>query len=606
MGVQIQEENMKNVGPRISPFFLLFLVIALSFEVLATELDPSKYISIEEIRPDMEAYCLTVFSGTEVEKFNLKVLSVVRGAKPAQDMILVLGTDERFQHSSAVHGCSGSSVFIDGRLAGALAAGWDGSLDSLYLVRPIKDMLEVGTAQVSDVSSNRMTTRFDFSEPLSIEAYYQQSMERLEGLSSGSRMYLPLSSTLPSAVLQQYVTVLKGMGFLPIAAEGLLPSRSFDEVGVYERGGVLTLVLCGGDISLSATGTATEVIDDQVYGFGHMFKGKGPVNLPMATGVIHTVVASRQNSFKLSSPGPVSGTFEFDQVSGVRGTIGQVPKTIPLRIEVERYNDPQQRVYDCYIAVDQELTPMILQAVLSGAANMQGPMPLEHTIRYSAQIALDSGELLSIENVSSSRQVAEMVQEFYSVVSLLMNNPFGEVAINSIDVKMNIEPVNTTASVWAVDVDQTDVYPGQTVTAAVVLKSYRSQEQTVTIDLKIPGTLKPGNYKINIFGQDDYQSFISKIAPQRFRAFDLKSLKAALNTLLGFRRDRLYAVMEVPASGVVIRQHELGKLPGTKTLLMQDSKRLQPLEAYRAWKENDVEIDKIVSGTAEIEIKVKQ
>jgi hypothetical protein len=597
---------MIKCGALMSSSVIVLLILTMTLSAAGFSLDTSEYIGIDEIHPDMEAYCLSVFSGTEVEKFGLKILSVVRGAKPGQDMILVLGTDERFQHSSAVHGCSGSSVFIDGRLAGALAAGWDGSLDALYLVRPIKDMLEVGSVE-SSVSANDMrASGFDFSQPLNLETYHQQSIGQLQNQNNDSRMYFPLSSSLPARVLQEHDHVLKGMGFLPVAAAGLLPSRSFEEVGVYERGSVLSLVLCGGDISLAATGTVTEVVGDQVYGFGHQFRGQGAIDLPMATGVVHTVVASRKSSFKLSSPGPVSGTLCFDQGSAVRGTIGQMPKTLPLRIEVDRYNDPQSRVYDCYLAVDQAVTPMILQAVLDGAANMQGPMPLEHTIRYSGQIALDGGESIAIDNVSSDRQTSEMGREFYSAVSLLLNNPFGEVDINSIDVKMSMEPVNTTASVWAVDVSRTHVHPGQTITAAVVLRSYRLEEQTVTIDLKIPETLAPGNYKVQILGADDYQSFVSKMAPQKFRAVDLKSLKTALSTLLRYRRDRLYAVVEIPASGVVIRQHELGQLPGTKTLLMQDSKRVQPLEAYRAWAENHIAMDMIVQGTAEIEIIVKQ
>jgi hypothetical protein len=283
-----------------------------------------------------------------------------------------------------------------------------------------------------------------------------------------------------------------------------------------------------------------------------------------------------------------------------------MPKTIPLRIEVDRYNDPQTRVYDCYLAVDQAVTPMILQAVLDGAANMQGPMPLEHTIRYSAQISLEGGESFVIDNVSSGRQTSEIGRELYSAVSLLLGNPFGEVNIDSVVVKMSMEPVNTAASIWAVDVSQTNVRPGQTITATVVLRSYRSQEETVTVDLKIPDTLRPGNYKIQIMGGADYQSFVSGMAPQRFIAVDLTSLKAALGKLFEGRRDRLYAVMQIPASGVVIRQHELGQLPPTKMLLMQDSKRLQPLEAYKAWTENHIAIDWVVGGSAEIEIIVKQ
>ena len=596
---------MIKCGALTSSSLIVLLTLALTLSAVGFSLDTSKYIGIDEIHPDMEAYCLSVFSGTEIEKFGLKILSVVRGAKPGQDMILVLGTDERFQHSSAVHGCSGSSVFIDGRLAGALAAGWDGSLDALYLVRPIKDMLEVGSVVSSSSANDMRGSGYDFSQPLNLESYYQQSAGESQNQHHDSRMYLPLSSSLPGQVLQEHGHALKGMGFLPAAA-GLLPSRSFEEVGDYERGSVLSLVLCGGDISLAATGTVTEVVGDQVYGFGHQFRGQGAIDLPMATGVVHTVVASRKSSFKLSSPGPVSGTLCFDQGSAVRGTIGQMPKTLPLRIEVDRYNDPQSRVYDCYLAVDQSVTPMILQVVLDGAANMQGPMPLEHTIRYSGQVTLPGGESIVIDNTSSDRQTSEMGRDFYSAVSLLMNNPFEEVNINSVDVKMIMEPVNKTASVWAVDVNRTDVYPGQTITASVTLRSYRLEEQTVTIGLEIPKRLAPGNYKVQILGADGYQSFVSKMAPQKFRAVDLKSLKTALNTLLGYRRDQLYAVMETPASGVVIRQHELGQLPGTKTLLMQDSKRLQPLEAYKAWAENHIAMDMIVQGSAEIEITVKQ
>ena len=157
----------------------------------AENLPPADCISLDEVRPDMDAYCLTVFSGSKVEKFPLKVLSVVRNQRPGQDMILVLGTDERFNQAGAVHGCSGSPVYIDGRLAGALAAGWDGSLDSLYLVRPIKDMLEVGTAQGTKVSAST-TAAFDFSQPLDLEVYYRQYMERLQERRTDNDLLLPL------------------------------------------------------------------------------------------------------------------------------------------------------------------------------------------------------------------------------------------------------------------------------------------------------------------------------------------------------------------------------------------------------------------------------
>ncbi len=122
------------------------VLVSLCACVDAVELDRSRYIGLDEVRTDMEAYCLTVLKGNEIEKFPMKIMSIVRNFEPKRDAILVVGTDARFIHAGVIHGCSGSPVYIDGRLAGALAAGWDGSKDPFYLVTPIAEMLRIGTA----------------------------------------------------------------------------------------------------------------------------------------------------------------------------------------------------------------------------------------------------------------------------------------------------------------------------------------------------------------------------------------------------------------------------------------------------------------------------
>jgi hypothetical protein len=329
------------------------------------------------------------------------------------------------------------------------------------------------------------------------------------------------------------------------------------------------------------------------------------VNYPIAAGVVHAVVGSRDRSFKFSSPGPILGTMDFDQTSAIRGTIGQMPQTIDLKIGIDRYNDPQHRSFDCYLAVDPQMTPLILQVVLNGAAQMQARFPNEHTVHYSGRIVMDEDETIVFDNISSQRSLMEASMEVASALSMLLNNSFGKVNINSINMNMSIQPENVLASVWAVNVNQTNVRPGQTITATVVLKTYRSQEETVTIDLPIPKTLRPGKYTIQVAGFDGYQSFASGMAPHKFRATDLTSLKAGLNRVLQYRRDKLYAVMQTPSSGLIIRQHEMGQLPPTKMLLMQDSKRLLPLEPYKSWVESSITLDRIVQGRAEIEITVE-
>ena len=584
---------------------LILSVFALLFACSwAAEPDLSAYISIDEVRPDMEAYCLTVFSGMEIERFPLKVLSVVRGVEPGQDMILVIGTDERFQHAGTVHGCSGSPVYIDGRLAGALAAGWDGSLDSLYLVRPIKDMLNVGSVETAQNTGAGMVLHYNLSGPLDLADIYRQATEQMQSWDPGQRMLLPLVSSLPPQVCESLSEPLGHLGFLPVSGLAAMPTAQ--DAGQLERGGVLAIPLCSGDISLAATGTVTEVIGDQVYGFGHNFTGSGPVSFPMSAGIVHSVVAGRSRSFKLATPGPVLGTLEFDQSSAVRGTVGKTPALIPLTIRVERFNDPVTKTYHCQIVNDRVYTPLIAQVVVNGAALMQGSLPAEHTIRYQGQICVKDRGIIAINNISSGRRTAEVEQDVFSITSLLLNNPFEPMDIESIDLTMAMTPVSTLADVWSIDVSNTRVKPGETVSASIVLKSFRSEELRTEIDFQVPTDLPEGTYKLQILGDSNYQRFMVTMAPQRFRALDADTLMAGLQRVAAFRNDRLHAVMAVPASGVVLGKHELGQLPQTKMLLMQDAKRMQSVEAYKAWAENELVLDKIVQGAAEIELTVEQ
>lgn len=587
-------------------FTILTILPLLCFNSSLSAQEDERYISLDEIRPEMEAYCLTVYSGTKIERFELKILSVVRDQRPGRDMILVLGMDERFQHSGPVHGCSGSPVFIDGRLAGALAAGWDGSLDSLYLVRPIKDMLETGSVESGAVQPDHPTgaSFYDFTKPVNLSLYDQMSADFLEKRAAGSRMRLPLAMSFPADVCESYRDSMLKMGFIPFSIPGEVTADGQTEMKL-EQGGTLAVVLCGGDISMSAVGTVTEIIGDQVYGFGHSFLGNGEVHLPMSAGVVHTVVASRESSFKFAQPGPVAGTLLFDQAASVRGTIGLEPKTIPLKLNIQRYNDPENRTYDCFLGIDRNYTSLVLRSVVGGAAQMQGELPFEHTVRYQGKIEIEGADPIIIDNLTSGQDVIPAATEFASAVGLLLTNPFDEVTIRSVEANVQIEHKDLAASIWGVDLSNTTVKPGQKITASVILKSRRSREVSVDIDLAVPENLPAGKYEIMILGSDQYQSFVAKLAPQRFRAVDVPTLESALKHLFTYRRDRLHAVMQIPAAGMVFRQHELANLPPTKMLLMQDSKRITSVEPYRDWIENSITIDRVVDGAVQIEINVE-
>ncbi len=560
------------------------------------QMDATRHITLDEIRTDMEAWCLTVLEGTRVERFGLRIISIVRNYEPHRDAILVVGTDERFIHAGAIHGCSGSPVYIDGRMAGALAAGWDGAKDPLYLVTPIEEMLAIGTAPVA--GDTAWASAVDMSQPIDLTAVRQA----LYGDPGDTQ--LPVATSLPASVCKELAPQMAALGMNPIPA-GTAPLSGEDTADAgYEPGGVLAVPLISGDIAMAPIGTVTEVSGNTVYGFGHHFTGIGPVDLPMAAGTVHTVVAGLLQATKFATPGAIRGAVRFDEAAGILGQIDAAAKTIPLRIRIDRYNDPRQRTYDCRLAVERLRTPLILQSAITAAIAMRGSLPPEHTIRYKGIIVAQGFEPIAFENVSSGESYGEVGAEALSVVALLMNNPYSAVDIASVDFDIRVAPVNTRSTIRTVSLSDSRVKPGQTLAASVVLQSYMSQMFHHSLNITVPADLRPGQYEVTIAGAYEYEKFVRKTAPHKFTAWDLPTLVETLGSLLTMRRDRLYMVMSLPADGLAIKRAELPMLPASKAVLLSDDKRTIPAQKYGRWIENSVPTDTVVLGGRTIRITV--
>lgn len=595
---------MRNLSCRTLHVWML--LASLLFAGLAgAEWDASRYISIDEIQPGMEAWCLTVLEGTKVEKFPLKVLSIVRNAQPGRDYILVMGTDEVFKHVGSVQGCSGSPVYIEGRMAGALSAAWSETLDPLYLVRPIKDMLEI---EASAGSPKSAAFTAEVSDLMDLESADRRYLEYLRKTFSSRRSVMPLAVSLPDSALDPVRPALETLGMRLVsgsAAELSSQSAADAELEQIVPGGVLAVPLCFGDISLAGVGTATEVIGDKVFGFGHDMLGYGAVELPMSAGRIHTTIASRSISFKFASTGPVLGTFTIDQATGVFGRIGKEPPLVPMNIHVQRLDVPEARDFHCQLAVNQLLTPLIVRVVMLGAAQVYGGFPPEHSVEYEVNMKLTGHEPVRFSNVCTDTEVTEPSAETATVVSLLMNNPYQPVNIEQIDVSFRMRPQSRAAEIWSVDLSDTTLKPGQWLTAHVVLQSYRSEKTVQPVRLQIPADLKPGQYVLQILSFNEYLGFLRKAAPYRFAAEDLPSMLAAVRRILHTPRNQMIAVLLLPPGGIAIRNRELPDLPASRAVLLQDERRFTPAVVMQHWIQAETRMDSVPSGNITVQITVE-
>lgn len=618
--------NIKNKKLSASFFYVCLALILISAvlnntataeqsKVLEGIWDPAKYIGLEEIKPGMEAYCLTEYGVAGIEKFGMEIVDVVRDFSPGLDIILVTGTDDRFIHTGPVAGCSGSPVYINGRLAGALAYAWPYAKDPLYGVTPIAEMLKVGLGGQSTGSvqnPGQVRAIFDFSKPIDLtevdRQYKHELLNRRHKLSGASPLPCPLiASGLTSNVCEQLEEIFKPFGWMVVAGgnNGSNPIDSENKVQL-TPGACLIVPLVSGDITLAVSGTVTEVRDDKVYGFGHSYMGYGPVDFPMATGKVHTIVSNIYRSFKLTSMLEDVGALTMDESMAVLGRIGSKAKTIPLTIKIDRYNDTEKRTYNCRVVSNRLITPMLLQSAVSGAAFQLGDFPPDHMVEYKVSIDLENNKSIRFQNISTARGVNEIIIESAGSVALLMNNPYEEIDIESIDYDIRIIPKNIISHIWSLDLSDSNFKTGENIDIEVIIESVLTGKKKYNCSLEIPESLTPGKYNLTVCGHLDYERFLVKSEPYKFMATSVQALIDALNYSLSVDRDKLYFILSLPPGGIALEQAELPDLPATRVLILQNAKRALQVLPYQHWIEKSLRTGKVVIDKKELKITVEK
>jgi len=576
--------------------------------------DPARYIGLDEIEPGMEAYCLTEYGIAGIEKFGMKVVDVVRNMEPGRDAIMVEGTDERFIDTGPVAGCSGSPVYIDGRLAGALAFTWPFAKDPLYGATPIGEMLMIGRGgpvESRETDSSRMGFSYDFTAPIDLAEADRQLRNAIirTGRGVAGTKYLPcpiLTAGVPSEVGEQLNEVLGPMGFMVVSGGGSGNSNASGGSTRLVPGASLAVPMVSGDITLSTYGTVTDVVGDKVYGFGHSLLGYGRVELPIATAKVHTVVSTISSSFKLASVLDTVGAMNIDESAGIIGRIGATARTIPLSIRVDRFNDTQVRAYNCRLAYDRLLTPLYLRATLIGAAVQLGDFPPDHTLEYKVAIGLEGGRSVEFENVSTGMGLNEIIIESISSIGLLMNNPYERIGIESLDFDIRILPKNIISHIWSAQLSDSKVKAGHNVEVAVVLESVLAGKKKYTHTVEIPEDLAPGTYELTVSGSRDYERFLVKAVPYRFIAQNLPQLIDALNDSLKIDRDSLYFLLTLPPGGVTVEKAELPDLPATRAMVMRDAKRTLRILPHSHWIERSFDVGSVIIDKKVFRITVEK
>lgn len=528
------------------------------------------------LRAGQLAKVRTVFVGDSIETFEAEIIGVLPGGRAGGDVILARATSERVIRSGVAQGMSGSPVYVDGKLIGALSSGWQFSKEPIFGITPIGEMLAVldlpetahpeGTAgptgvdPVPGTSARFREYRWDEDDTPALH------LAALPGRPSTLALPLAAGGLHPDA-LGLVSTMFSAEGFTVTPGGGRASAAAKRSVATprLQPGSAVAVDVMRGDLNLSAIGTVTYRDGDRVLLFGHPFFQSGEIRLPLSTATITTILPSLSNSFKLGVPGVSVGTATQDRRAAVGGRLGPVPALMPLAITVEAAGQPTQR-FRFESIQDRQLAPQLISTAAVNSVLESGGTAAQQTIRWSLDV-YRAGRKLQLNDIAASEApFSDVIAGVAGPLRFLWGSPFARVQLDSVALRMKVEPGRAQWTVRAASLDRATVRPGGMLRVKCELERWRGPRQTRELSITIPEELPDGRYVLWLGGGSESDRFTATRLPARFRPI---SIGDAWERFASFKSsDALYSSLWARAPEITAGGRDYPELPASTMAVM--------------------------------------
>lgn len=441
-----------------------------------------------QLQPGMRGVGRSVFRGTKIESFNVEVLGVLEKANSGGDVVLIKILDGPVveRKTGIIAGMSGSPVYIQGKLLGAIAFGWSFAREPIGGVTPIGDMLRSLDGAAGDDKSKKggEQKEVQLPQPLSVEGQHYTKAIVLPNTGQSAKDYrasrticlepvqnLLLVSGFRSASLNRLGKLFEPYGLTPV----LGPGASEKKVeATLEPGAAVCAQLVRGDLDMSAVGTVTYRDGDQILAFGHPFLGVGELNLPMTNAWVHEIFPSENLSFKLASPGQSQGAVTQDWAWAIGGRLGVTSPMVPVTIDVIDKERKSQKTYHVEVANQKDLLPeLILNSAIEATYAIYG-LQTEDSVKISLNIESDGLPPIRRENLyyGDGYAVISAVTELAQAVSVLTQNEFQRAKITKVELRCEMERARRSARIKRIFANRTTIKPGDDVEIGVAIEPY--------------------------------------------------------------------------------------------------------------------------------------
>jgi hypothetical protein len=552
---------------------------------LAPSTDTSRYYAVDDVKPGLKGYGQTIFQGSTLERFDVEFLGVLEGVpNPKQKLILARLAGPNVDRTRVFGGMSGSPVYVDGKMVGAVAYAFPFATEAIAGITPIGQMI----GQLKETPPAAQSTRGDFSFKNLVESRGRTASEPSAVLSTvpapeaipgtavvsaapslaayAGQSMRPIAtpiafSGIPQSVIDRFAPEFQRLGLQPVA--GVSAGGAVEPIAPHTEktlapGATVVVSLIRGDYNAGATGTVTERVGDRVYAFGHPFLSLGATGMPMSEANVITVVPNVNNSFKIAQATNYVGTIAQDRSTGIAGQLGQKVKMVPVTVKFTNSHGATD-TYRYEVVNDPMLTPlfinMTLLATVVGTERQMG----DQTIDLSGTIRLDGQPEIKLVNRFSgaSNAAAAASMSVAQPLQLLMNSGFKDVSVGGVEVAITATEERHIGALTGLRVDKTRVGRGERVELQAFARTEDGHEFVERIPVEIPRDAPIGKLTLVV---GDGATLVS--SDETFAGFAPQTLRQLVDGINKLKKnDRLYVKVVRATGGAVVGNQAMTALP---------------------------------------------
>jgi hypothetical protein len=583
--------------------FAILAVILIAGPRIAHATDDPATFPVSDVKPGQKGVVYTIFEGDQVEKVDLEVIGVLHNAVgPKLDIILVRLLGDKVQQTGVVAGMSGSPVYFDGKLAGALSLKLGNfTKEAIGGVTPIADMREIEqgpspAVPASAGNSARVVLPDEFAMRTS---------------ASSGQFLVPIETPLVTSglypeTLARFGKDFSSWGMTAMAGGSAAPSPDDAKL---QPGDMVGIDLVQGDLSISSGCTVTTVVGNQILACGHPLFGFGSVQMPLSRAHVIMTLASAAASTKIISTGATIGTLTQDRQTAVMGTLGPGPAMIPLDVTLD--TPAEQKKYHFEVIESPQLTPTLVataayNGIVGSPAYGEGAtLQMDGTIDLKGHTAVQLDDLFAPTDQTTPVAfyvATEVMADFARIYS----NPYEMPKIERIDLHVKALTEHRWATIDNAWVERSEVRPGDSVAVKVLLRPYRGAPFIQEIPVTIPAQTTRGALQLVVSGADFLNRSVQSLAATS--QGQLPGLEELIQLTNRERHnDRLYATLLQSTPTMLVEDKEMPNVPVSAISVIDQRQnpgnaRLLLQSTAGEW---SVEMHQVIAGQRMLTITVK-